>query len=135
MKTILSVDDDATILGCFRDVLSEKGYRVLTTDDPTRVPEFLDGQKIDLITLDIHMPQKNGIAVFEDLKKKNRVLPVLFVTAYPGSFAMTSSHMLHLWKDYFGDGNADILYKPFTVENLYQKVDLLIGPPDDPINP
>lgn len=131
MKTILSVDDDATILGCFRDVLVEKGYRVVTTDDPTAVPGILDAQKIDLLTLDIHMPQKDGLAVFEDLKKKNRILPVLFVTAYPGSFAVTSDRMMTIWKDYFGDGNADILYKPFTVENLYKKVELLIGPPDD----
>lgn len=91
-------------------------------------PRLLDEHPVDLLMLDVHMPQKDGLMLFEELKKRNRVLPVLFVTGYPGSFSLTSNRMSRIWTDYFGDGNADILYKPFTVDNLYEKVEMLIGP-------
>ncbi|MFH0878628.1 MAG: response regulator, partial [Lentisphaerota bacterium] len=97
MKTILSVDDDDMILGCFRDVLTERGYQVITTSDPNDVHKLLDEQAVDLITLDVHMPQKDGLVVFEELKKNNRVLPVLFVTAYPGSFSIQNGRMMTIW--------------------------------------
>ena len=130
MRKILSVDDDTMILECFRQMLSQRGYEITVTSDPLKVSELLASVKPDLITLDVRMPHKDGLSLFEDLKKYDRILPVLFVTAYQGTFNVSSDHMMKMWRDYFGDGNVDILYKPFKVEDLYSKVELLIGPPE-----
>ena len=128
---ILSVDDDPRILKAFEAALQQKGYRVFITTDPTKVAEVINDNKIDLVMLDVHMPEKNGIEVFKELKKKYQSLPVLFVTAYPKSFSLHSQEMVRMWENEFADGETDILYKPFGVDALYQKVEGLIGSGDE----
>ena len=53
---------------------------------------------------------------------------MLFVTAYPKSFSVRNEDMLKMWKQDFADGETDIMYKPFTLDVLYQKIEGLIGP-------
>lgn len=127
MRKILSVDDDPKILSAFQAALKQKGYEVFITSDPNEVAQILKDHEIDLVMLDIKMPQKSGFDIFRELKKKYQSLPVLFVTAYPKSFSMRSDKMVKMWQHDFADGNTDIVYKPFNVEDLYEKVEGLIG--------
>lgn len=127
MKKILCVDDDNDILNCFRSTLTMKGYEVFTTSDPKQVAELLGDHEVDLLMLDVCMPEKDGFMVFREMKKKNPKLPVLFVTAYPKSFTMKSDDVVQMWMRDFADGNTDILYKPFSVDILYEKIESLIG--------
>lgn len=127
MRTILSIDDDPKVLGAFESALKTKGYDVIITTRPAELAAILETRTIDLVMLDIRMPEKNGFEIFKELKKKYEKLPVLFITAYPKSFTMHSDEMLNLWKNEFADGNTDIMYKPFTLDLLYGKVEALIG--------
>lgn len=129
MYTILSVDDDPKILAAFEAALQHRGYRVFVTTHPAEVANILKTHRIDLVMLDVHMPEQNGFEIFRELKEKYTSLPVLFVTAYPHSFNIESSEFLEMWSKDFADGNTDILYKPFTLETLYEKVAGLIGTP------
>ena len=78
--------------------------------------------------LDVRMPQKSGIDVFRELKKTHPKLKVLFITAYPKSFSVRDDAMLKMWQRDFADGETDIMYKPFVLDVLYQKIEGLIGP-------
>lgn len=131
MKKILAVDDEEAILRYLDRSLRDKGYDVRTTSNPLEIQRILASDPPDLIILDVIMPEQDGIALFNDLKSANRVLPVLFVTGHHKAFDISNSSMMNTWNVYFGDGNVDILYKPFRVEELYAKIELLIGPPDD----
>lgn len=131
MRKILSVDDDPNVLRAFESTLKQKGYEVFITTNPLEVAGILAGHEIDLIMLDIRMPEKNGFEIFKELKKKYGKLPVLFVTAYPKSFTMRSNEMVRMWEEDFADGQTDILYKPFTIDALYEKVEGLIGKADE----
>lgn len=131
MRKILSVDDDPKILSAFQAALKQKGYEVFITSDPNEVAEILKNHEIDLVMLDVKMPQKSGFDIFRELKKKYQSLPVLFITAYPKSFSMRSDEIVKMWQEDFADGNTDIMYKPFNVEALYQKVEGLIGGSSD----
>lgn len=128
MKKILSIDDDPQILKAFESAIQQKGYEILTTTDPNEVGKILSEHSIDLVMLDVRMPQKSGFDVFRELKKKNKKLKVLFVTAYPKSFSVRNDDMLKMWKQDFADGETDIMYKPFVLDVLYQKIEGLIGP-------
>jgi DNA-binding response OmpR family regulator len=130
MRTILAVDDDTKVLAAFEAALHQRGYRVFVTTSPLEVASILKQNKIDLVMLDVQMPEKNGFEIFGELKKKYDKLPVLFATAYPKSFTMQSDELVNMWKNNFADGNTDIMYKPFTLEALYQKVEGLIGGPE-----
>lgn len=129
MKRILSVDDEPAILKCFQRALGRQGYDMITTNDPAEALKIIREQDVDLVMLDIRMPKINGFDIYQELKnqKKDKV-PVLFVTAYPSSFSVQSEPLVQLWKQEFADGNTDILYKPFELETLIEKVDGLIGP-------
>ena len=131
MRKILSVDDDPRVLKAFESTLKQKGYEVFITTNPLEVAGILAANEIDLIMLDIRMPQKNGFEIFKELKKKYTKLPVLFVTAYPKSFTLRSDDMVRMWEHDFADGQTDILYKPFTLDSLYEKVEGLIGKADE----
>lgn len=131
MRKILSVDDDPNVLKAFESTLKQKGYEVFITTNPLEVADILAGHEIDLIMLDIRMPEKNGFEIFKELKKKYGKLPVLFITAYPKSFTMRSNEMVRMWEEDFADGQTDILYKPFTIDALYEKVEGLIGKADE----
>lgn len=131
MRKILSVDDDDAILRCFQRALDGRGYKVFITTDPAEVSKILEENELDLVMLDIHMPKKNGFEIFQELKRKYQKLPVLFVTAYPKSFSMEDQEILELWQNEFADGNTDVLYKPFKLERLFEKVEGLIGPPTE----
>lgn len=134
MRKILAVDDDAKVLKVFESALGRKGYQVFVTTDPTKVAEILNQHDIALVMLDIHMPKKSGFEIFKELKKKYQKLPMLFITAYPKSFSMRSDDMVEMWTKDFADGNTDIVYKPFNVDTLYQKVAGLIGEPDEQVS-
>ena len=128
MRKILSVDDDPQILQAFEAAIRQKGYEILTTTDPLEVGKILSENEIDLIMLDVRMPQKSGIDVFRELKKTHPKLNVLFITAYPKSFSVRDDAMLKMWQRDFADGETDIMYKPFVLDVLYQKIEGLIGP-------
>jgi DNA-binding response OmpR family regulator len=129
LKRILSIDDDPKILKAFESAIQQKGYEILTSTDPNDGAKLLGEQSFDLVMLDVRMPEKSGFDVFRELKKKNPKLKVLFVTAYPKSFSVRNDDMLKMWKQDFADGETDIMYKPFALDVLYQKIEGLIGPP------
>jgi DNA-binding response OmpR family regulator len=131
LRKILSVDDDPKILKAIESAILQKGYEILTTTDPNKVGKILSENEIDLIMLDVRMPQKSGFDIFREVKKKNPKLKVLFVTAYPKSFSVSNDDMLKMWKQDFADGETDIMYKPFTLDTLSEKIEGLIGPADE----
>ena len=128
MKKILAVDDDPGILQTLTVALGHKGYQVTVTTAPTEVESLVTHTRYDLVILDVRMPVKSGIEVFDELKKKNPGLRYLFITAFLKSFAVDSEKMLAMWQQEFADGETDVLYKPFTLDILYEKVEGLIGP-------
>lgn len=126
MHKILILDDDPQVLKCIQVALDAKGCQTFTTTDFNLFFTLFNEQAINLVILDICMPGKNGFEVFKELCKGKHP-PVLFITAYSGSFSSESKMVMDLWKNEFSDGNTDILYKPFTLDLLYTKVESLIG--------
>jgi DNA-binding response OmpR family regulator len=125
---ILSVDDNPQVLTSLKSALKHFGYEVFVTSNPNEVSQILSDNQIDLVMLDICMPEKDGFEIFEELKKRYKKLPVLFCTAYPKSFSMTTDERIRMWQEDFADGNTDIIYKPFGIKALCDKVESLIGP-------
>ncbi|HEX7358723.1 MAG TPA: response regulator [Ignavibacteriaceae bacterium] len=67
-ETILLVDDELTYLELLKSILQQEGYaNVITESNPLNVPNILKSQKVDLILLDIYMPQMNGLQLLEQI--------------------------------------------------------------------
>jgi len=131
MKRILSVDDEPDVLQSIKSALHMQGYDVVTATDPAQGIEILRAEEnIDLLTLDVMMPGKSGFDVYREIREFSSA-PVLFVTAYPKAFTIESDEVVKMWREQFADGTTDIIYKPFDLDALFDKVDGLIGPPDE----
>jgi DNA-binding response OmpR family regulator len=72
------------------------------------------------------MPDKNGFVLYRDLESLRRI-PVLFVTGCTWSFTPSTEGFTSIWTDGFTLGMTDILYKPFPISLLYEKVEALVG--------
>lgn len=111
-KRILVVDDDAMNLMLTKRIL-EKQYNVLLAESGKEALGKMKGEKIDLILLDIAMPEMNGIETFERMKEISVDIPVIFLTASGYEDDVRSAIRL---------GAANYLKKPFFPKELLKRV-------------
>jgi DNA-binding response OmpR family regulator len=82
MKKILVVDDEENIRELYRIELEDMGYAVTVASDGTQALKKMDADKFDLVTLDMRMPNIDGIETLRKMKEKDKTLPVIICTAY-----------------------------------------------------
>ena len=79
---ILVVDDDVHILKLYKLELEEDGYEVITASNGQEAMELFDSEEPNLVTLDILMPDIDGISLLRQMKEKKPRLPIIMSTAY-----------------------------------------------------
>jgi DNA-binding response OmpR family regulator len=79
---ILIVDDDQNILRLYKEELEEEGYHVVTASNGQEAMEQFDKETPDLVTLDILLPDVDGIKLLRQMKEKRPRMPVIMSTAY-----------------------------------------------------
>jgi DNA-binding response OmpR family regulator len=79
---ILIVDDDQNILRLYKEELEEEGYTVITAANGKEALEQFEKEEPDIITLDILLPDIDGIKLLRQIKEKRPRLPVIMSTAY-----------------------------------------------------
>jgi DNA-binding response OmpR family regulator len=80
MKTILVVDDSASVRTLVRDYLTEQGLRVVTADNGQNALYTARQEKPDLILLDIMMPEMDGYQFVTAYRKESET-PIILLTA------------------------------------------------------
>lgn len=79
---ILIVDDDESILRLYKEELEDEGYQVFAASSGREAIEIFEREKPNIVTLDILMPDMDGIAVLRVMKNKDPNIPVIMSTAY-----------------------------------------------------
>lgn len=81
-KTILIVDDSESIREVVSFTLENEGYKIKSGVDGEDALKHLNGDKIDLIITDLHMPVMNGIEFIKAVRNKPnyKMIPILFLT-------------------------------------------------------
>jgi DNA-binding response OmpR family regulator len=79
---ILIVDDDQSILRLYREELEEEGYQIITAATGKEGLEKFETEDFDLVTLDIHLPDIDGIKLLRQMKEKKPRMPIIMSTAY-----------------------------------------------------
>ena len=72
MKKILVVDDDLHIQKLYKEELEEEGYEVIVAGSGVKAMELFVQENPDLVTLDILMPDVDGIKLLRQMKEKNQ---------------------------------------------------------------
>jgi len=82
MKKILVVDDEESIRELYRADLSDEGYEVGLAVDGRQALLLIGTFRPDLVTLDIKLPDIDGIEVLRRLRETNPTVPVILLTAF-----------------------------------------------------
>lgn len=116
-KTILVVDDEPLIRKLVTDFLKKEGYITIEAEDGRKALDlFSDHNDIDLIILDVMLPEYDGWTVCREIRKKSRV-PIIMLTARGEEF-----------DEVFGlDIGADqYIAKPFSPKVLIARVNAVL---------
>lgn len=81
MLNILVVDDDKNTRLLFKAVLEAEKYNVFTAENGKKALGVMENEHIDLVVLDIMMPQMNGYEFTKTLRENDNTLPILMVSA------------------------------------------------------
>lgn len=117
MATILVVDDEAPVRLIIREVLERCGHTVLEARTGRDAFDIYQNEAIDLIITDLVMPEKSGIDLMMELKKRN---PGVRIIAVSGGGGITGRF------DYLPIakllGARAIIRKPFTLQQIEDTV-------------
>ena len=81
-KTILVVDDDASIRESFEKILKRTGYKVLTAEDGEEALDIIRQQSVDLVLSDLRMPKMGGLKLLKASKTLSPEIEVILMTAF-----------------------------------------------------
>lgn len=110
-KNILVVDDEERILSAISIYLQAEGFKVLTADTGKKALEVFFSNSIDLIILDIMLPDIKGYEVCKAIREHSDV-PILFLTALGDDDSHTLGYRV---------GADDYIIKPFKISILALK--------------
>ena len=120
MKTVLLVDDSATILLSISNIISKAGYAVEKASNAADgLKKFNSGAKIDLLITDLNMPGMNGIDFIKEVRKlpNYKFMPILFLT--------TESQQARRMEAKAA-GASGWLVKPATADELLNTIKLVL---------
>ncbi|MFH1194107.1 MAG: response regulator [bacterium] len=109
MESILIVDDDVTLCGALAEELQEIGYDCNYVTGADSCFEFLSKKRVDLILLDLKMPEKDGFYVLKKLKEDGIIVKIIVLTAYADVKSAIDSAKL---------GASDFISKPYDLDEL-----------------
>jgi DNA-binding response OmpR family regulator len=79
---ILLVDDDEGLRDLYKEELEEEGYEVVIATTGKEALEIFAKEKFDIVTLDILMPDIDGISLLRKMKEQRPNIPIIMSTAY-----------------------------------------------------
>lgn len=117
MKKILVIEDDPAIQKGLEESLKIDGYNILTSSDGEEGYKKAKKEKVDLILLDIMLPNKNGIDICRDLRRDKIETPILMLTSKKEEMDKVLGLEI---------GADDYVTKPFSIRELHARIKALL---------
>jgi two-component system response regulator AtoC len=110
---VLLVDDEHDIVEVIQDRLEAYGLTVVTAGTGVEALNKLSLEKFDGVFLDVKMPEMGGIEALEEIRKRDKEIPIIIIT---------SSSTREAAIEAIGKGANEFLLKPFEWEELKTKI-------------
>lgn len=109
MGNVLIIDDEAGIRSILKDVLQDENYNVFLAEDGYKGLDMLNTEPIDLVILDVWLPNMGGIEVLKRIKEEYRDVEVIMISGHANiNLAVKAVKM----------GAFDFLEKPLSLEKI-----------------
>ena len=109
METILIVDDNKDMQFALSSILKEEGYEIIAAGDGNRAINEVKKRSPNLVLLDIKLPGQDGMKILEDMRRIDKDLIVIMITAYGDVKDAVKAMKL---------GAFDYITKPFDNEEI-----------------
>ena len=125
MKQILLIDDDEDYASVIRMRLEKEGYQVQWAPGcDSAIKELEKDFNVDVIILDVEMPERNGLATLAHLRGRFEKRPGGFTIPVMIATGLMSPRL----KDIFGAQQvADYIQKPFEASTLVGKIEKILA--------
>jgi len=110
--SILLVEDDLMLRGGLKELFEREGYEVTTAASVAEAKARLSGS-IDMIVLDVTLPDGNGVALCREWRSEDILKPILFLTAKDEEFDIVRG---------LDAGGNDYVTKPFRMQELLSRI-------------
>src|SRR6266403_4513826 len=111
---ILLVDDEPDIIEVIQDRLEAYGFTVVTAGTGLEALKKLSVEKFDGVFLDVKMPEMGGIEALQEIRKRDKKIPVIIITASSTRDAAIEA---------IAKGANEYVLKPFAWEELKAKIE------------
>lgn len=112
-NSILVVEDNKDLLNLLKINLSDQGYKIITAQDGVTALDMYHNYQPDLVILDIMIPKIDGLEVCKSIRKENRTVPILMLTAKTEELDKVLGLEI---------GADDYMTKPFGIRELLARV-------------
>lgn len=116
-RKILLAEDDTSLGFVIADQLRAEGYQVTLCSNGMEAYQRFNDESFHLCILDVMMPKKDGFTLAKDIRKIDKDIPIIFLTAK----SMTEDKV-----DGFNSGGDDYLTKPFSFDELNVRIKALL---------
>ena len=117
MKTLLLVEDDKMLQEIITEFFSRRDYSVFVCEDEEETMDILQKDHIDLIFLDVMLPDTDGFTLCRRIRKIYSC-PIIFLTARVSEKDKLTG---------YSQGADDYVTKPFSLKVLYAKAEALLN--------
>jgi DNA-binding response OmpR family regulator len=116
MAVVLIADDEPYIRDVIRRALPSSDYTILEASEGNETLDLIQNNRVDVLILDLVMPQKGGIETFMELRALNKDLKIIVIT---GKIRTEDDAIQGLTDQFKVDA---VVSKPFDIQELVQKV-------------
>ncbi len=92
-KTLLVVDDEEGVRKLLTGVLKAAGYEVLSASDGHQAQKVLDSRDVDLVVMDLVMPNQEGIETISGLRRARPDVKIIAISGYGGTFLNVATRL------------------------------------------
>lgn len=114
---VLLAEDEPSLGQIIKESLETRDFHVLHAENGEIAYELYQKEQPDILVLDVMMPKKDGFTLAQEIRKEDKVIPIIFLTAKSQTQDVLEG--FHL-------GGNDYLKKPFSMEELIVRIKALL---------
>jgi DNA-binding response OmpR family regulator len=114
---IFYLEDELFLAKIVKESLESRGFEVILENDGAKALSSFKKSSPDICVLDIMLPNKDGFSVADEIRKLDKGIPIIFLTAKTQTEDVVKG---------FSTGGNDFIRKPFSMEELIVRIHNLL---------